>query len=69
MSETVRDFLFEHADRQPSREPRPVPGGVALPDLGPITHAAIVPADYARRLGAQLILAADEHDEIVEAGR
>lgn len=65
--------LYELADRSPSREPSPAVSGevtgVALPDQGPISNGAIISSNYARQLGAQLILAADEHDNLLEAGR
>jgi hypothetical protein len=41
--------------------------GVALPDLQAVQPCAVVTSEFARRLGAQLILAADEHDAIADA--
>jgi hypothetical protein len=41
--------------------------GVALPDWTTLQPCAIMSAQWARRLGAQLILAADEHDAIADA--
>lgn len=40
--------------------------GVALPDW--VQAGAILTSDNARRLGAQLLVAADEHDAIQESG-
>lgn len=64
-----RPDLYELADRAAPEEAHvAVAGdftGVALPDrLG----AAVLASEEARKLGAQLILAADEHDAIFERG-
>jgi hypothetical protein len=71
---TVAEFLYETADCAPRTEPEPYAyrtgqiHGVALPDTD-LQAGAIVSAEYARKLGAQLILAADQHDNLLEAGR
>lgn len=62
--------LFEMADPKPSTEPRVARAGeftgVALPEVGPLGNGVIVTPEHARRLGAQLIRAANEADAILE---
>jgi hypothetical protein len=70
---TVETYLFEEAQPKPQTEPRPYADrrgahGVAMPDTG-LAGGQILTAEYARRFGAQLILAADLHDNLLEAGR
>lgn len=59
--------LHELADRRSDEASVTVAGdlvGVALPGWSSIQPCAILPPDTARKLGAQLLLAADELDAI-----
>lgn len=64
--------LYELAEFTPMEWPEVAASGeitgVAMPETGPIAHGAILTPDYARKLGARLILAADAHDAIYERG-
>lgn len=62
----TRDDIYDLADRPLPGHPVPTKGGVAFHtgrESG-LPEGAIISADYARRLAAQLWLAADEHDAI-----
>jgi hypothetical protein len=59
--------LYELADRPLPMHPVPGPGGVAC--YGMHQEGALISSNRARQLGAQLMLAAEEHDAIVDLDR
>jgi hypothetical protein len=58
-------LLHDMADRPLPTMPVPRPGGVAF--ARDMTAGALLTSSAARELGARLILAADDHDAIVDA--
>lgn len=74
--QSISGYLYDTADRAPTTEPQMYADkmgtitGVAMPSSGRganLTAGSIITAEYARQLGAQLILAADEHDAFIDA--
>lgn len=63
----IRDFLYDVADRPAPTFPVPCPGGVAFYGGPVFGNGAVMTPNAARALGAALILAADEHEAIIES--